>query len=882
MSDHEPDTPGEVPTSPDPGGSDTARGTDAGERNPVAPRRDEPPPPLLKRLGDFDILREIGRGGMGVVYEARQVSLKRRVALKVLPPAMGLTQQARQRFEREAQAAAKLHHTNIVPVHAIGEDDAHHFYAMDLIEGQSLDRVLHQLVDEGSSALLAETVTRAASELPKQLLSPAGSKRATTGAKDSTTSLGDTSVGSRPWFDALAKLIAEVADALDYAHGRGVIHRDIKPANLMLSSDGKLCITDFGLARIVQEPGMTVSGSLLGTPAYMSPEQIAAGRVKLDHRTDVYSLGAVLYELLTLQRPFVGESREEVLSAIMAKDPRSPRKLNGRIPQDLETICFKAMEKDPDRRYRTAGELANDLRQHVQGGLITARRAGVLRRSSKTIRRHPTAAVFLVAVAVASAIGLLAWRALSGKAEADVGLLVSEARLMMERGEYRPGLDKAERALALDPANHQARLVRARMLLQRVHWPEAADEARRVLRDDPDNWEAHLVLAVAAKYVPTIDAQAHLAAVEGRVPDTADAFYLRGLVAESSREALQWFDRALELNPAHARALFARGDSLLRLGDLSAAMANAERLVAVRSRSAQGRRTIGSLFNIMHEEDRAHEAYDRAIELDPEDAVTWAQRGANRALDRGEEDEGLEDLTRAIELDPDLAFAHGIRAVLYNNRGEYENAIEGCRRALELEPDWAATYGSLAWAYWQNGQKDKALAALEELNSRSASWHDKNALLDARRQIANFHRRLGNHERVLDEAEKMIELRPDWLDGYRMRAGARRELEGDSAIGEDCDLMAGLKFEEPEPGPFRRRGNLMRDFCRRMDQALADYGRAIELAPFWADPYYERALLHETHGDPASALAYMEKAVELAPSWTDAIDNLGRLRDSNR
>ena len=168
-----------------------------------------------------------------------------------------------------------------------------------------------------------------------------------------------------------------MADALHYAHGRGVIHRDVKPANLMLSDDGRLCLTDFGLARVAQEPGMTVSGSFLGTPAYMSPEQIAAGRVQVDQRSDIYSLGAVLYEMLSLQRPFTGESRDEILNAIMTKDPRPPRRFNPRIPIDLETICQKAMEKDRDRRYQSAAEFASDLQaipaarsDYAQGGRV--------------------------------------------------------------------------------------------------------------------------------------------------------------------------------------------------------------------------------------------------------------------------------------------------------------------------------------------------------------------------------------------------------------------------------------------------------------------------------------------------------------------------------
>ena len=257
MPDHDPNSPDEEPTYPDSAGSDPKRAAgEDGTAETATSGGDVPPPPSLERLGDFELLRELGRGGMGVVYEARQVSLKRRVALKVLPPAMGLTPQARQRFEREAQAAAKLHHTNIVPVHAIGDHDGHHFYAMDLIEGQSLDRVLRDVADRGSSPLLDQTVTRAASGLTKQPASASDPAPVTSSnGGGATSSLGDTSSGSRPWFDAAARLIAEVADGLDYAHGHGVIHRDIKPANLMLSSEGRLCITDFGLARIAQEPG---------------------------------------------------------------------------------------------------------------------------------------------------------------------------------------------------------------------------------------------------------------------------------------------------------------------------------------------------------------------------------------------------------------------------------------------------------------------------------------------------------------------------------------------------------------------------------------------------------------------------------------------------
>src|SRR4029077_1037695 len=165
------------------------------------------------------------------------------------------------------------------------------------------------------------------------------------------------------YFDTVAGMIADVADALDHAHKNNVLHRDIKPSNLLMAPDGRLSINDFGLARMLEQPGMTMTGEFVGTPAYMSPEQLTAGRTPLDHRTDIYSLGATLYELLTLQPPFRGDRRDQVLAQILHKEPIPPRKLNRKVPVDLETICLKCLEKDPDLRYPTAGQLADDLRR---------------------------------------------------------------------------------------------------------------------------------------------------------------------------------------------------------------------------------------------------------------------------------------------------------------------------------------------------------------------------------------------------------------------------------------------------------------------------------------------------------------------------------------
>jgi serine/threonine protein kinase len=385
-----------------------------------------------QRLGDFEVVRELGRGGMGVVYEARQLSLNRKVALKVLAARLGLTGKAVQRFHREAEAAARLHHTNIVPVYAVGEQDGTHFYAMELIQGPSLDHVLKQLKEAGGAPTSEETP-------------PAQPHLGQTGphvpgvSSDSSGGLTSSSLGSGgAYFDAVARMIADVADALEHAHRQGVIHRDIKPSNLLLSPDGRLSVNDFGLAQVLEQPGLTTTGDLVGTPAYMSPEQITAGRVPVDHRTDIYSLGATLYELLTLQPPFRGPSRDQVLAQIIQKDPPRPRRLKPSVPVDLETICLKCLEKDPDRRYATAQELADDLRRYVNRFAIRAKRPGPLTRLTKWVKRNPALSVAALVILLAGgAAGYFAWHAYQSELRAQAEARQREAekqRAVVDRG----------------------------------------------------------------------------------------------------------------------------------------------------------------------------------------------------------------------------------------------------------------------------------------------------------------------------------------------------------------------------------------------------------------------------------------------------------------
>jgi serine/threonine protein kinase len=366
-------------------------------------------------LGDFRIVREIGRGGMGVVYEAEQISLGRRVALKVLPFASTLDPKQLQRFKNEAQAAGHLHHTNIVPVYATGCERGVHYYAMEFIDGQTLAQVIAELrsysekSDHKGTKSKVETQAYVAPPSALGLPSPGGESCPNPATAVALTT--DHSATAPAFFRTVAQLGVQAAEALEHAHQLDIVHRDIKPANLLVDVRGKLWITDFGLAHCQSQPGLTMSGDLLGTLRYMSPEQALAKRVIVDQRTDIYSLGVTLYEWLTLEPVFSGHDRQEVLRQIAFEEPRRPRRLNKALPAELETIVLKAIEKNPADRYATAQDLADDLRRFLEDKPIWAKRPTLRQRAVKWAKRHQAicrvAVAALAVIAVGSSVSAL-------------------------------------------------------------------------------------------------------------------------------------------------------------------------------------------------------------------------------------------------------------------------------------------------------------------------------------------------------------------------------------------------------------------------------------------------------------------------------------------
>lgn len=330
-------------------------------------------PTVPQQIDDFRLIREIGRGGMAVVYLAEELSLRRRVALKVLPQAFSASETNVARFRHEARSVARLRHRNIVPIYRVGEDDGVHFIAMEYIAGPTLTQRLAQI-----SKVIDQT---------------------TRSTRTRTEYLQD-----------MATLIAQVADAIEHAHQRDIIHRDVKPSNILLDADGKPHLADFGIAKNLAEESLTIAGGLAGTCRYMSPEQADASSIHIDHRTDIFSLGVVLYEAITLHLPFDGESPQQILHQVISKRPPKVRSYNSAISRDLETICHKALEKDPKDRYQTAAHLAADLRCYLVGDPILAQPPSLARRAKHVLRTRRQAITLMLATPAAAIAGVYAYR----------------------------------------------------------------------------------------------------------------------------------------------------------------------------------------------------------------------------------------------------------------------------------------------------------------------------------------------------------------------------------------------------------------------------------------------------------------------------------------
>jgi len=870
-------------------------------------------------LGDFRILREIGRGGMGVVYEAEQLSLRRRVALKVLPFAATMDARQLQRFHNEAQAAACLHHTNIVPVFFVGCERGIHFYAMQLIDGQPLSDVIEQLRGLEKNLPKADEDARTVMYPP-----PASDAAATPQPAAEITPWSREKRRGRDYFRKVAELGIQAAESLDYAHQLGIVHRDIKPANLLLDGRGNLWVTDFGLAQLPhREASLTATGQAVGTPRYMSPEQASATREPIDHRTDVYSLGATLYELLTLRPAFAGQNPRVLLQQILFEDPARPSWLDRGISVELETIVLKAMEKRSQDRYRTAQELADDLARWLKNEPIRARRPTLVQRLSKWIRRHKPAVavgvlVLLMALGMAGYIGWGRHEMTLRRAESEKAIeaALDDARTWQMQNRLPEALSAARRAQGLlagadvvESLRHraQARLADLELLnkLENVllekltevkdgHFDGKGADALfgQTFREAGLDVEA-LPAEEAAERIRRTTVAAELAAVldnwarirrKIQRPEATGWKALLGVAQQADpdvwrrrvRQALIQGDRkALREAAASKETLRLPAATLSVLGKAliedKEAHAQAEKLL----REAQRRPPDNFWVN-----EDLFLFFSDVEPLPGEEAVRFAtvavalrteSPGArinlgNALRSKGRLTEAVVEYAEAIRLNKDSAGAHGNLGTALRLQGRLDEAIAEYREAIRLNTELPWPHNGLANALKEQGKVDEAIAEFHEA-------------IRLQKDFPQAHSNLGNALRdkgLLDEAiaehRRAIRSNKDFAEGHGDLAVALIDKGRiDEAI---LEYREAIRIKKDYAKAHYNLGNAL-VLKHQVDEAIAEYREAIRIKPDFAAPHTNLGNLLWDKARQDEAIAEYRQAIRLNKVEPVAHHNLG-------
>jgi len=660
------------------------------------------------RIEGYRIVGVLGQGGMGLVYRAVQMKLNRTVALKVLPAIVGTASpSAVARFRREATAAARLHHTHIVPIYDFGESRDAYYYAMELVNGQPLSALIRTFAEKQVSTA---SVTRLTEVLWQSISSP-GSGTALggmdAGAEPSAALTTSSSGRGRPYYLQVARWMADAADALHYAHQEGIIHRDIKPANLILSIDGRIMVADFGLAKSSEEESVTLTGALLGTLRYVSPEQAMAKRMKVDHRTDIYSLGVTMYELLCFQPAYPGDDDKEILGRIITKEPNAPRKVHHGVPPEMETICLKCIEKSPDARYATARALSEDLRRFLHDLPIAAKRPGLARRTFKFVRRRkaPVIAVTAVAlVALTSSLMIRADRASRIARQQEQAALVDR---LCESGTNYVHYDKMDlaeqdfrRALKLDPGHEKTLLAWAWGRL--VHFQRHPDVVTRQGLEEVEEL-CNRALAIDPRDISALNYRSVVRKKLGRVAEAIDDAEV--IVRQNSED----FAARSNLGAYHALQ-----------GDLEQAFRWLNDAAEVARRTQAGRpedrrdvyRNLAAIEIHLGQGDPARHLADALTEkIDSVSRILQARLALSQA---GSDDaEAARRAVRRAELaDEDAggtsALAKRMLALAYLRAGESDEAVPLTLKAKDLGDMAAINYLIAANAYARSGNPIKA------------------------------------------------------------------------------------------------------------------------------------------------------------------------------
>jgi tetratricopeptide (TPR) repeat protein/serine/threonine protein kinase len=822
-------------------------------------------------VANYEILGILGRGAVGVVYKARQMGLNRLVALKMLLAGSHAGQRELARFRLEAEAVARLRHPNIVQVYEVGEHNGLPFFSLEFVEGGSL----HSKMD--------------GKPLPPR---------------------------------QAAEIMEALCRAMHYAHEHNIIHRDLKPANILMTPDGIPKITDFGLAKRLEETeesSQTRTGTLMGTPSYMSPEQ-AEGRTRdIGPLSDQYTLGAILYELLTGRPPFLGATLLDTIQQVRRQEPVPPTQLQATTPRDLEVICLKGLQKEPGKRYNDAGEMADDLRRFLDGEPIRARPVSLGERSWRWCRRNPRLASLYAAVAVLVMLvlvsgGVLGFRMMrEQQTVAQVGAQVEERLKLATDAIFVGNVKEASNFLIgsnplLDNAAGLEEL-RGRWhdLIDRIkafgEFEDLLDQARfalffggrKQLNQGREYCQKVLALydarGLAADGLPPLNDEQKQLFKE----DVFDMFLVaiwteRELTKDAepavqqkvARQALDWLDRADKILPGMRTLYTRRAEFHKILGDEQASQADEKRFLSMKWEAA-----VDNLWHANAEIKRGDKANREgnwfeaqkhyreavascAVVLRQHPDHFWAYFWwAIAKLKLGEFQDALIGFTECVRSKPKFAWSYNNRATAHLNLKQYNQAIGDYSTALEIKPDYVDARAWRAYAYLQQGDLDKAL------NDCNQALKQNSRYAPAFLTRGECYKRRQQYEQSLADYTQALELNENKVEVYLKRAAVYQEMKRfDEALG---DYDRAVELEPNNLGALRSRAFL--HYSRKeYPQAVEDFTSVIAVDPQAVDCYVNRAILNGGFiRDLDAAIFDWEQVLSLRPGDADARCALGSI-----
>jgi len=779
---------------------------------------------MQDELGDYQLMEEIGCGGQGVVYRARQKSLNRIVALKVIGLGRWATKAHIKRFRFEAETAASLDHPCIVPIHEIGESDGSCYFSMKLVEGRRLDEVIK--------------------------CEPLSPRRA-------------------------VELIIKLARTVHYAHKRGILHRDIKPGNILIDADGEPHLTDFGLARLVERES-TVTGTMaeaLGTPSYMAPEQATGDATQFTSATDVYGLGAVFYHLLTRRPPFIGGTIYKTVRLVLETDPQQPRLLNPKVDRDLETICLKCLEKDPQRRYSSALALAEDLERWLRHEPIQARRTGALTRGKKWLRRNPTVALSVVSLgALAATVGMMIWKSERARHPITTGIAVLPFENLSNEKEDAFFADGLQDDILTKLAKIADLKVISRTSVMQYRGRRDAYQIADALR------VSHLLEGSARKAGDRIHINAQL--IDARTDthiwaeqydrDLRDVFAIQSEIAQKVAEQLH-----AKISSAEKLAIERPPTVDLTAFDL---YTRAKNLLLTTSAHVSGRANLLEAANlldqaVMHDPSFFHAYCQLANTHDRLYHLGYDHTPVRLALAKAA-------TQAAFRLRPDTGEAYLARAEnLYRGYLDYDGALAQLETAGRTLPNNSQVWELKGYIQRRQGKREDALRNL----MRAADLDPRNVLL--LQQIALSLRALGRYPEEKSAWTRALGIVPD--DIHTKVELANVELQWKADIGPLHRLVESVRATDPATVPSIADAWLLCALIERNAAAATEALFALGETPFSDEviqfnrPFLEGVVARVMNDDEAArpaftaARAQQEKAIQAEPNYGPPLCVLG-------